>query len=55
MVLCFMKKADFCLVPYSVAWSGAMAGSLFGRINTLLGHMAYELVVKPYYFVQPQA
>jgi len=40
--------------PDSVAWSGAMAGSLIGRINTLFGHMAYELVVKPYYFVQPQ-
>ena len=41
-------------VHFSVAWSGAMAGSLIGRINTLFGHMAYELVVKPYYFVQPQ-
>ena len=41
--------------PDSVAWSGAMAGSLGGRINTLLGHMAYELLIKPKYFVQPQA
>jgi len=40
--------------PDSVAWSGAMAGSLGGRINTLLGHMAYELLIKPKYFVQPQ-
>ena len=41
--------------PDSVAWSGAMAGSLWGRINTLLGHMAYELFIKPKYFVEPQA
>jgi len=40
--------------PDSVAWSGAMAGSLWGRINTLLGHMAYELFIKPKYFVEPQ-
>jgi hypothetical protein len=40
--------------PDSVAWSGAMAGSVAGRLNTLLGQMAYELVIKPYYFVQPQ-
>ena len=40
--------------PDSFAWSGATAGTLGGRVNTLLGNLAYHFVIKPYYFVQPQ-